>query len=103
MGVRLRRSDYVSWQHGVLYSPCTYVQHDNREALAWRGGGRGWRRGTHDFDNESGGSKPEFRLRVDLAHKAHCGLSLKIININVVPAGLNNLNNIPEGGRTGTP
>lgn len=57
--------------------------------------GRG---GKHDFDNESGGLKPDFCLRVDLAHKAHCGLSLKIININVVPVGLNNLNNIPKGG-----
>lgn len=45
-----------------------------------------------------GGLKPDFCLRIDLAHKAQCGLTLKIININAVPVGLNNSNNIVEAG-----
>lgn len=43
---------------------------------------------------ESGGLKPDFCLHVDLAHKAQCGLTLKIINMNVVPVGLNDFTNI---------
>lgn len=92
--MRLRRPDYVSWQRGVLCSPCTYVQHDNCEALAWSCGGSGGSGCVGRGQLESGGLKPDFCLCVDLAHKAQCGLTLKIININVVPGGLNNFNNI---------
>lgn len=98
LGVRLRRLDYVPWQRGVL---CTYVQHDNGEALAWgRGGssGRGWVVGLEGAQLESCGLKPDFCLGIDFAHKTQCGLTLKIININGVLVGQNNLNIIVEGG-----
>lgn len=95
--MRLPRPNYVSWQRGVLCSHCTYVQHDNGEALAWRRGGSGGsgciRRGG-GAQLESGGLKPDFCLRVDLAHIAQCGLTLKTINMNVVPEGLNNWTDI---------